>query len=164
MPTLLERVGQAVPSSCEGQSLLELIRGQRGEREGSIFAESGVLLGGEKQLEGSDYLRYPPLAETLEVTEFDTGQIGIKRQYLDVMVTARQRMIRTPRWKLLYLPLTGGARYELYDLQGDPGCHKDVKAAHPAVFEQLKSRLWEWMERDPLRHRRGEHMVRKSSP
>jgi len=164
MPTFLERVGHDVPPTCEGRSLLDLIRGERPERPGAIFAESGVLLGGEKQLEGHDYLRYPPLAEALEVTEFDSGQVGIKRQYLDIMVTARQRMIRTPRWKLLYLPLTGSARYELYDLEGDPGCRKDVKESHPAVFEQLKSRLWEWMEQDPLRERRGEHMVRKGSP
>ncbi|NIA21587.1 MAG: sulfatase-like hydrolase/transferase [Anaerolineaceae bacterium] len=164
MPTVLQRVGQAVPEECEGKSLLDLIRGQREERPGMIFAESGVLLGGEKQLEGDDYLRYPPLSQTLEVTELDNGQVGIKRQYLDVMVTARQRMVRTPQWKLLYLPLTDGARYELYDLERDPECSKDVKEAHPEVFERLKSRLWEWMEQDPLRERRGEHMVRKRSP
>lgn len=163
MPTLLDRVGAAVPPTCEGESLMGLIRGERQERPREVFAESGVLLCGDMQARGAQYLSYPPLVDMLEVTEPDTGQVGIKSEYLDLLVTARQRMIRTPEWKLLYTPLTEhhGAEYQLYDLKADPQCRRDVAAQHPDVLTDLKARLWQWMERDPVRSRQGDHIVRR---
>ncbi|MBN2582379.1 MAG: sulfatase-like hydrolase/transferase [Planctomycetes bacterium] len=165
MPTLLDRVGLPVPSACEGESQLGLIRGQRSERPREVFAENSVLLAGDMETKGSQYMSYPPLVDMLEVTEPDSGQVGIKREYLDLLITARQRMIRTPEWKLLYTPLKDqdGASYELYDLKVDPQCLHDVQNQHPDVLRDLKARLWQWMEQDPMRCRQGEHMVRKSA-
>jgi arylsulfatase A-like enzyme len=161
MPTLLERVGLPSPTTCEGRSLLDLLRGQRREHSGTIFAETGTLLGGDSELDSDHYLRYPPLIKTLEITDPESGQIGIKKEYLDPMIEARHRMIRTPEWKLVYMPLVDGAKYELFDVRNDPGCHTDVKAAHPEVFSDLKSQLWTWMKKDPLRQEKGEHLVRR---
>ncbi len=159
MPTLLQRLGLPAPDSCEGRSFADLLRGQRPPRDGTIFAESAELLGGEKQLTWDSYLRYPPLAKMLEVTEPASGLIGIKKEYFDLLIEARQRMVRTSRWKLLYAPLVEGARYQLFDLQADPLCRSDVQDAHPQVFADLRAALWDWMKGDSQRRQRGDHLV-----
>jgi arylsulfatase A-like enzyme len=165
MPTLLDRVGLAAPPTCEGESLVGLMRGDRPERPRDVFAENGVLLAADMDARGSHYLSYPPLVEMLEVTEPDTGQVGLKREYLDLLITARQRMIRTPEWKLLYTPLKEGraAEYVLHDLRNDPQCLHNVADSHPEVLGELKARLWQWTEQDPLRCRQGDHMVRRGA-
>jgi len=159
MPTLLERVGLTVPGTCEGESVLDLIRGERRERDRTVFAETGVLMGGGREIKDGGFLLYPPLMEMFEVADIRTGQVGIKDKYAELLIEAKHRMLRTSRWKLVYTPLVDGARYQLYDIKADPECRRDVKHAHPGVFDDLKRRLWQWMEKDPLRHRQGDHLV-----
>lgn len=56
-----------------------------------------------------------------------------------------QKAVRRGDWK--YLQKDDGEF--LYDLAADPGEKHDLKAAHPAVLLQLKSRLAAW-EREVL--------------
>lgn len=163
LPTLLERVGLPSPATCEGESLLGLLQGRPQATRNMIFAETEVLMGGGRELQDDQVLLYPPLLEMMEVSDLASGQVGLKQQYVNLLVEARQRMVRTPKWKLVYVPLKNGARYMLYDVQKDPACLREVKDAHPEVTAELKSKLWNWMERDPLRHRHAEHMVANTS-
>jgi len=159
MPTLLERVGLPAPETCEGESLLDLIQGRRAERDRTVFAETGVLMGGGREISDSGALVYPSLIEMFEVADMRTGQVGIRGEYSDLLIEARHRMLRTSRWKLVYIPLVAAARYQLYDIRSDPECRRDVKDAYPAVFDDLKARLWRWIERDALRRRQDDHVV-----
>jgi hypothetical protein len=60
-------------------------------------------------------------------------------------VRAKDRMIRSGRWKLTYQPTDNGAIYSLYDMETDPGCKRDVSAAHPEIVEELSVRLCMWI-------------------
>ncbi len=159
MPTLLERLGLEVPETCRGRSLLPAVegRGEVGERQ--IFFESGVWIGGEPDLEG-EYLKYPSMLDTLEVSNAQTGQLGIGSQYFDQIMTAKHRMLRTNKWKLIYMPTVRGAEYQLFDIENDPHSARNVKDEYPEVYEQLKDDLWKWMLEDTDRVRRGENIVR----
>jgi arylsulfatase A-like enzyme len=161
MPTLLERVGLGVPATCEGRSLLDLVRGRRAEGDRAVFAEAGVLLDGGRTLpDRQGLLLYPPLMEMFQVTDLASGQVGLDPACWDLLIRARHRMIRTRQWKLVYMPTAdGGARYALYDVVRDPECLRDVSVEQGEVAARLKAALWQWMEADPLRRREGEQLV-----
>jgi arylsulfatase A-like enzyme len=59
-----------------------------------------------------------------------------------------KRGVRTPRWK--YISCWDPGIYdrsgpELYDLEADPGEHRNVAADHPGVVHELDGILWDWI-------------------
>lgn len=58
---------------------------------------------------------------------------------------ARQRTVRTVRFKLVELPrFDGGWESKLFDLRNDPAETRDVKDRHPRVHDQLQQALDRW--------------------
>ena len=152
-PTLLELSGLPIPQSMEGVSLAPLMRGESLDAELPAFYETGVWL---MDLPGTPetHLRYPHLPELLEVPDKKTGMISLKHKYVDIVVAAKDRMVRLGNWKLTYQPLTDGPRYRLFDIDEDPGCQHDILDKHPEVADRLKSMLERWMDDDPKSGRR----------
>lgn len=64
--------------------------------------------------------------------------------------TARQRMVRTARFKLVEIPrLEGGYDSRLFDLRDDPGETRDVKDLHPKIHDRLHEALERWVAHLP---------------
>lgn len=61
-------------------------------------------------------------------------------------IDGKHRMIRTEKWKLIYIPSPNGQVFELYDLETDPDEQDDVSEKYPEVASDLKSRLFLWMK------------------
>ena len=89
----------------------------------------------------NDQLAKPDLPELLEIPDKRSGMIALKRKYLDVVVAAKDRMVRRGDWKLSYQPLTGGALYRLFNVREDPGCERDIIEQHPDVAAGLRTLL-----------------------
>ena len=85
------------------------------------------------------------LLDLLEVPNKQTGTLAIKRQYQDIVVKAKDRMIRSGRWKLVYQPLQQGPVYQLFDMDNDAACKLNVIAQHPEVAAKLQNQLLAWM-------------------
>jgi arylsulfatase A-like enzyme len=153
-PTLLELVGLPKSESMQGVSLAPLLRGEPLGQELPAFNETGV---GLTDLPGTptNHLRYPHLPELLEVADKGTGMISLKQKYVDVVIAAKDRMVRVGDWKLTYQPLVEGAIYRLFNIREDPGCLRNVIEQHPDVGERLKSLLDRWLDEDPKSPRRG---------
>ena len=49
--------------------------------------------------------------------------------------------IRQGKYKLIRVPGENGDIYRLFDLEADPQCKNDLKAAQPTVFERLRKEL-----------------------
>ncbi len=147
-PTLLELVGVPVPQSIQGVSLVPLMRGETLEGELPAFYETGVWL---TDLPGTPekHLRYPHLPELLEVPDKNVGMISLKPKYVDMIIAAKDRMVRVGDWKLTYQPLTDGATYRLFNIREDPGCQRDVLDKYPRIAERLAAMLDQWMDEDP---------------
>jgi hypothetical protein len=151
-PTLLQLLDIPVPLSMEGESLTEELAGGA-PAERLACQETGIwfteLPGMPKQ-----HLHYPDLPVLLEVPDKERGTLSIKRPFRDVVLQAKDRAVRTSRWKLVYMPTSGGkARIALFDLAVDPECLEDVSSRHPEVSAQLGRALLEWMrseERQPI--------------
>jgi arylsulfatase A-like enzyme len=146
-PTLLDLADVPVPPTMEGVSLAPLIRGDRLPESLPAFYETGVWL---TEVPGTPdgHLRYPQLPELLEIPDKGSGMISLKRQYLEVIVAAKDRMVRLGEWKLSYQPLTQGAIYRLFNVAADPGCQVDLMSSHPEIGERLKAILLEWIGAD----------------
>lgn len=56
-------------------------------------------------------------------------------------VAEKHRMIRTPDWKLIFIPRPNGGNYRLFDLRADPEETTDVAARHPDVVARLRVNL-----------------------
>ena len=146
-PTLLELAGVPIPESMEGVSLASLIRGEPLGTELPAFYETGVWL---TDLPGTpdDHLRYPHLPELLEVPDKNIGMISLKPEYADIVIAAKDRMVRRGKWKLTYQPLTDRVIYRLFDIEEDPGCRNNMIDRHPQIAAELRSLLEEWMDDD----------------
>jgi arylsulfatase A-like enzyme len=146
-PTLLDLIDLPVPASVEGVSLAPLVHGTALAGELPAFYETGVWL---TDLPGTPaaHIRYPHLPELLEIPDKASGMISLKPKYLDVVVAAKDRMVRLGPWKLSYQPLVDGALYKLFNIVDDPGCQHDVLAQHPAVAARLRRLLESWMSVD----------------
>ena len=153
-PTLLELAGLASPPSMQGVSLVPLMRGEALASALPAFNETGVWL---TDLPGTpaNHLRYPDLPELLEVPDKRVGMISLKPEYVDIIIAAKDRMVRVGDWKLTYQPLTDGAIYRLFNIRDDPACLQNILEQHPRVAEQLKDLLNRWIDDDPKSGRLG---------
>ena len=52
-------------------------------------------------------------------------------------VEGKHRMVRTDRWKLVYIPDLAGGQKRLFDLVADPGEKTDVADEHPGIVTEL---------------------------
>jgi hypothetical protein len=86
------------------------------------------------------------LPDLLEVPDKAQGALSIKREYKDLVIRAKDRALRAGRWKVVYRPMESGvSRIELYDLEDDPDCRRDLAAAHPRVAARLAQQLIVWI-------------------
>lgn len=115
----------------------------------TAYQETGIWFGRIPGLH-PEHLTYPNLLDLLEVPDKQTGSMTIKPEYLPLLNRAKDRMVRKGRWKLVYQPLVSGVLYQLFDLESDPECRRDVAARHPEIFEALKAELDGWLRADAL--------------
>jgi arylsulfatase A-like enzyme len=146
-PTLLELINSERPGFMEGVSLASLMRNEAPTDPLPAFYETGVWL---TDLPGTPdgHLRYPNLPELLEVPDKQLGMISLKPNYGDIIIAAKDRMVRLGDWKLTYQPLTDGALYQLFNIREDAACCHNVIEENPQIAERLKTLLEQWMSED----------------
>jgi hypothetical protein len=143
-PTLLELVGIEQVPEMDGVSLSCFLQDPDSKLDLDVFSETGIWL---TDLPGTPagHLRYPNLLELLTVRNKTTGTISLKPEYEQLIIRAKDRMIRRGRWKLVYQPLQDGHLLKLFDMEVDPGCTFDVSNHYPEVVAELWLRLERWI-------------------
>jgi arylsulfatase A-like enzyme/glycosyltransferase involved in cell wall biosynthesis len=140
VPTLLELVGAPPATSLDGVSLAGCLDADSPCPELDAFNETGIWIANIPGLPDA-HLRYPNLLELMEVPDRASGTLAIKSDYCNAILDAKDRMIRSGRWKLVYQPLETGHMLRLFDVETDPACQHDVSAHHPQVKADLWARL-----------------------
>lgn len=147
-PTLLELAGSAPAPRMEGVSLAGCLQGHPCP-ELDAFNETGIWVTNIPGLP-EHHLRYPNLMELLEVPDRQIGMLAVKDEYLPFVLSAKDRMLRRGKWKLVYQPLTEGYALSLFDLEIDPDCGDNLAEKHPDIRDQLWESLRALLARDPF--------------
>ncbi|NMG28295.1 sulfatase-like hydrolase/transferase [Aromatoleum evansii] len=151
LPTLLDLL--AAPSvRCDGVSLTATMQDPHRELHLKGFNETGIWIARVPGLP-HDHLNYPELLELLDIPNEASGSLSIKDEFKELVVIAKDRMMRDGRWKLVYQPLESGMRLTLFDLDTDADCTRDLSAEHPELVARLWQELQSWIERDPVARR-----------
>lgn len=146
-PTLLALLDLEDHLQMEGKSLAGYLRDSSHSSQRSAYYETGIWL---TTLPGmpANHLRYPNIMEILEVPDKATGTLAIQQEYVADITSAKDRMIRNDRWKLVYQPLEEGCILLLFDVETDPGCTNDLRSTHPDIAAELWSKLRTWLALD----------------
>lgn len=147
-PTLLDLVGAPAVTSMDGISLAGC-QGKSSCPELDAFNETGIWIT-DMPGQPDGHLHYPNLFELMEVPDRESGTLAIKPQFHNVILSAKDRMIRRGRWKLVYQPLESNYLLRLFDLDTDPACQHNVMDQHPEIADCLQKALMKWMGQDPL--------------
>ena len=150
-PTLLELIGVSPPASMEGVSLAACFGQQHPCPQLDAFNETGIWIADIPGLP-DQHLRYPNLFELLEAPDTATGTLSIKPEYITRIMQAKDRMIRSGRWKLTYQPLTNGHILQLFNVETDPLCKHNLIEQHPDIAGALWHKLSEWINHSPDTH------------
>lgn len=146
-PTLLDLVGLPIPKEMQGVSLKQCIDGEIIDPGLAAYAETGIWVTRVPSLE-EDHLTYPDLPDLLEIPDKRDGTMAIKVDYRDLIITAKDRMVRTDRWKFVHLPMREGISRRLFDLDSDPTCLNDVSDIYPEVMAEMSVLLEKWLAED----------------
>lgn len=158
-PTLCAVAGVECGAGGDGQSLLPALEGQPLPAR-LAFAETGLWFTRRiPDVPGALRLPYPDLTEVVEVDSGAGGDLVARAELEPLLITAKHRMVRDERHKLIYAPTRSGVKWMLFDTESDPLEERDVAGEHPEVVARLGKELWQWMLADPSMQRDGEMLV-----
>lgn len=151
-PTLLELAGLPVPAQMEGVSLLPLLRGEVQELSLPAFAETCYLFFPKRQamigLTPEERARVVDLAgaaDTLEVDPAFDHNFVLRPALREKVIAAKDRMVRTRRWKLVEIPGRDAPIRRLYDMEADPAQAVNLAGRglpEEAALAELLQRYW----------------------
>jgi arylsulfatase A-like enzyme len=146
-PTLAALVGKPMRNPMAGRNLRPLMQGKPARTDRAAFMETGLWFTPKPQgVPLNLRMNYPPAVSGLvRLDEKRRGDLVLRERYRSLVLAAKHRAIRTGRWKLIYVPLVDGVRYQLFDVKSDPNCTRNVAKRHPRVTARLAKRLRRWM-------------------
>jgi arylsulfatase A-like enzyme len=147
-PTLLALLGLPVPASMEGVDLSPALRGAHEEAGLVAYAETCYLFFPKakamtvlSEAERAEVVELAGAADTLEVDPGFRHNLVIAPKYRAQVIAAKDRMVRTARWKLVEIPGKTRPIRRLYDVVEDPLQRRDLAGQGLAVEEELAALL-----------------------
>jgi arylsulfatase A-like enzyme len=132
-PTLLSALGLEVPGSMEGVNLLPVLKGEGAEPDLISYAETCYLFFPKakamtvlSEAERAEVVELSGAADTLEVDPGFRHNLVLRPAYRSAVIAAKDRMVRTTRWKLIEIPGKTRPIRRLYDVLADPHQTQDL--------------------------------------
>ena len=132
-PTLLAALGLEVPGSMEGVNLLPVLKGEGTEPDLISYAETCYLffpkakaMTGLSEAERAEVVELSGAADTLEGDPGFRHNLVLRPAYRNAVIAAKDRMVRTTRWKLIDIPGKTRPIHRLYDVLADPHQMQDL--------------------------------------
>ena len=109
----------------------------------------------------------PLINEDKKVREYAFSETGRpyfnqnKRAYIPG-IKGKWRMIRTNKWKLIYIPHPEKDIFELYNIEKDPMEKNNLIEQEPEKADFLKKRLFEWIPKSDLEQSENDDLTQRS--
>lgn len=143
-PTLLTALGLPVPDTMQGMNVLR----EGGEPDLVAYAETCYLFFPKSQAmtvltpeERAEVVELSGAADTLEVDPEFRHNLVLAPAYRDAVIKAKDRMVRTTRWKLIEIPGKTRPIRRLYDVLADPKQTKNLAGQGLPEEEELAGLL-----------------------
>lgn len=147
--TILDLVDhpRAASVKSDGVSLRPLIEGARDTLDLAAYAETCYLFFQRRPVLDGDNrsVVLSPADETLRIDRSFRSQFVLEERWHEPVLRAKDRMIRTPRWKLIRIEGERGPIWRLYDMREDPAQSRDRSKDGLTVFPLLRDRLERWI-------------------
>ena len=96
---------------------------------------------------GIERPKLPAMDELTYIEKDFNYQFVLKQKYRETLVNAKQRCLKTQRWKLVYTPTAqGGRHFGLFKMSVDPHGEVDLASQRPEVLAPMKAALEHWMD------------------
>ena len=145
-PSVLDLLGIEKPAKWEGRSFAPWISDRNTATARPFYAETGFPF---IQFRVGHVQRphLPPMDELTFIDESYDYHFVLKPEYEKALVDAKERMLRTERWKITLTPTAEGGRYyQLFHLPDDQHCEHDVAADRADVLEPMKRAIDRWVD------------------
>ncbi len=146
VPTVADLIGQEKSSIWQGQSFANWIRGTEKPVYRPFYGETGFPFI-QFRVKGVERPKLPAMDELTRIDPEYNYQFVLKPEYLERLIQAKQRCLKTRHWKLVYTPTAGGGRhFALFQVTLDPQAEHDIAATRPEVLGPMKAALERWMD------------------
>ncbi|MFT3711511.1 MAG: sulfatase [Archangium sp.] len=148
-PTILSLLGQPVPESLDGTSLLPMVNGEAldltafAETCYLFFPKSKAMLG-LSDAERAGVVDLAGAADTLEVDPDFRHNLVLRPALRANVIAAKDTMIRTAQWKLIEIPGKQAPIRRLFDLTNDPQQQRNLAGQGLSIEDELASKLAAW--------------------
>ncbi len=146
IPSLAELIGQEKSPTWQGQSFAGWIRKTVTPIYRPFYGETGFPFI-QFKVKGVERPKLPAMDELTGIDPNFNYQFVLKPQYLDRLIQAKQRCLRTRSWKLVCTPTAqGGRHFGLFHMSVDLHAENDVTAEFPEITQAMKAALERWMD------------------
>lgn len=159
LPTAFNYIGLSVPDFFRGSDVF-------GASQGKVkgYCETGIWFDNNKASNLFFYherLDYPDISGLLEVDFNYRHEAVVKQEFQNVIKTAKHRTIYTDRYKLIYVPLSRGVKFELYDYIQDPANVHNLAHVKKDVLKRMKRLFYSYVLEESMGNfkRVGDYVV-----
>ncbi len=146
IPSLADLLGQEKSPTWQGQSFAGWIRGTEAPVFRPFYGETGFPFI-QFRVKGVERPRLPKMDELTRIDPGFNYQFVLRREYLDALLAAKQRCLRTRYWKLVCTPTAHGTRhFALFQIDHDPHGERDIASGRPEVLAPMQAALERWMD------------------
>ncbi len=145
-PTLADLVDVKKPANWQGQSFANWIRKTEKPVYRPFYGETGFPFI-QFTVPGVERPKLPPMDEMTYIEKDFNYQFVLKEKYVEPLIRAKQRCLRTQHWKLVCTPTAHGERhFGLFQMSKDRHGEIDLASQRPEVLAPMKDALTGWMD------------------
>jgi hypothetical protein len=147
MPTLFDIAGLKMPEYFDGVSLLKKTKYFNSV---DAYCETGMWFDNDKSSPlffHNQRIDYPDISGVSEIDFAYRNEIVISQRYQNIVTGAKYRTIYSGNYKLIYIPLTTGPKFELYDYISDPDNQNDLSGIKTDVLDLMKNEFYDFMDK-----------------
>jgi arylsulfatase A-like enzyme len=150
MPTVFETAKFSIPEYFEGASIFQKAQNIVRDKDYDIdaYCETGMWFDNDKS---SPYffhherIDYPDISGVSEIDFSFKSEVVISQRYNNIVNGAKHRTIYSGRYKLIYIPLRKGAKFELYDYARDPDNKYDLSGSRTDILNDMKKKFYSFI-------------------